>query len=67
MNTNIKLFQSALGLAIGLWMIACGGSVMHKKTPAVKTSSKSRVASSLPAGKSLSVTPSGNLTALSAR
>ncbi|GAB3921480.1 hypothetical protein [Larkinella terrae] len=25
MNTNVKLIQSALGLAIGMWMLACGG------------------------------------------
>ncbi|GAB3902313.1 hypothetical protein GCM10028803_28710 [Larkinella knui] len=26
MNTNGKLIQSALGLALGMWMLACGGS-----------------------------------------
>jgi hypothetical protein len=25
MNANVKLIQSALGLSIGMWMIACGG------------------------------------------
>ncbi|RRB07198.1 hypothetical protein [Larkinella rosea] len=25
MNTKVKLIQSALGLAIGMWMLACGG------------------------------------------
>ncbi|MFD1139950.1 hypothetical protein ACFQ4C_02485 [Larkinella insperata] len=48
MNTNIKLFQSALGLAIGLWMIACGSTgyqMVQSKGKTTKIAPKSKLAS----------------------
>lgn len=44
MNTNIKLLQSALGLLIGMWMLACGNSAFDtlksEKPARTKTNSK---------------------------
>lgn len=45
MNQNIKLFQSALGLGLGLWMIACGGptyKVINSEEPANEISKKDK-------------------------
>ncbi|WP_460674361.1 hypothetical protein [Larkinella ripae] len=45
MNSNLKLFPSALGLIIGLWMIACGGpdyDVINTEKPGGKTARKSK-------------------------